>query len=171
MSDIRAVAVGVPERLRERLEYVDGVRVCGDLVAAAMVLSEAPHAAVMYGEALFGEAVTGQPVLLLDEQGGLPSDEQPPPFSPRVLVVSDLPPNKLSDLDWDDPRKLGVQAMHRLRAKTYIDLSETGVLEDMDQHLTTVLALPPNGGYSESNGNDEPNGDPDAEDHRPPALG
>lgn len=153
---VRAVAVGIPDRLKEQLTALDGVMVEDDLVIAAGLLELHPGAFLIYGENLFGDAVTGQPVLLLPEQrdGARPI--------PRVMVVMDLNPTAmLDDLRWDDPRRLAMQAGIRLRAGRVVDASAVGVWVALDVLLDGPVDTPNTGGYTQVTGNDE-NGDPDA---------
>lgn len=143
---VRAVAVGIPDRLKDDLATLDGVVLAPDLVTAAGVLDDWPDAHVIYGEELFGAAVTGQPVFLL------PAGQD---VSDRVWVLMDAHPLKLDELAWDDPRRLGPQAGVRLRAGHLVDTSEPTALAQLDVLLNRDVDTPNVGGYPEDNdGND-----------------
>jgi len=127
MTNVRAVAVGIPDRLKERLAGMNGVIVVPDLVTAAGVLEDWADAYVIYGEDLFGAAVTGMPVFLLpDQHDG---------YHERVLVLTDIDPRHTESLAWDDPRRLAPQAGVRLRALRLVDVSSSGAWLSLDALL------------------------------------
>lgn len=151
----RAIAVGIPDRLTGQLAAVPGVAVEDSLETAAMMLELYPRAAVIYGENLFGDAVTGQPVFLINEQ----RDPNGQPAVRRVLMLIDHHPMKLDELAWDDPRRLAMQAGIRLSAGSVVDVSASGAWVALDARLDEHVDTPNTGGYTQSNGNDE-DGDP-----------
>lgn len=156
MTDVRAVAIGIPDRLLEALGSIPGVVVTETLIRAMEVLDENPGAAVMYGEHLFGEAVSGQPVMLMDVQA-----DPEVRWEPRIMVIIDHDPQQLDMLAWDDPRKLATQAAIRLKAGTLVDLSRDGIVGALSSRLDAFVDTPASGGYSQGNGNDDKsNGDP-----------
>lgn len=134
MTNVRAVAVGIPDRLKDSLGGMDGMVVVPDLVTAAGVLDDWPRAYVLYGEDLFGAAVTGMPVFLFDEQ--------PDDWQRRVMVIVDANPGKVDDLAWDDARRLVGQAAVRLRARRIVDLSEPAAWESLDKILNEPVDTP-----------------------------
>lgn len=141
MTRVRAVAVGIPERLRDELGGMTGVILAPDLSTAAGVLEDWPDAHVIYGEELFGMAVTGQPVFLLPEQGD-PVGEARTALR-RVWVIADAPPGELGDLPFDDPRQLTAHAAVRLRAQRLVDVSRTGAWVNFDALLDEDVDIPP----------------------------
>jgi hypothetical protein len=127
MTDVRAVAVGIPDRLKEPLAAMAGVVVVPDLVTAAGVLDDWPTAYVIYGEDLFGAAVTGLPVFLIPDQ-----DQG---YHDRVIVLMDVDPRHTDALSWDDARRLAPQAGVRLRARRLVDVSSSGAWLSLDALL------------------------------------
>jgi hypothetical protein len=153
---VRAVAFGVPERVHATLDAVGGITVTNTLMDAAKALDDNPHAAVIYGEHAFGDAVTGQPIMLVDEQG-----DPMARWLSRVMVAIDCSPNATANLDWDDPRRLAFQAAVALKAAALVDLADPDVVAGLDRKLAAWVDTPREGGHTEVNGNDEPpNGDP-----------
>lgn len=145
---VRAIAVGIPERLNDHVDAVPGVVRVPDLVTAAGVLADWPDAHVLYGEHLFGPAVTGQPVFLLDGQG----DD----WQERVWVLIDIAPPELGELPFDDPRILAAQAAIRLKASRLVDVSTEGAWQTLDALLGRQVDTPRLGGHTEDDatGND-----------------
>lgn len=159
----RAVAIGMPDRIRDAmLVHLPDVLAVDSLTEAAAVLDDNPRALVLYGEVAFGAVVSGQPVFLLEEQ-------RAQRVVRRVGVVIDTDPNALADLEWDDPRRLAVQAGVRLAAGFLVDVSVDGVWGRLSNLLDERVAEPPVRGVTSGDGNDEPNGDPDDRD-QPPAA-
>jgi len=149
MTNVRAVAVGIPDRLKDAVAALPGVLVLPDLVTAAGVLEDFPDAHVVYGEELFGPAVTGLPVFLrMDQRAG--------GHNRRVWVLIDAHPQQLDGLEWDDPRRLATQAGIRLRAGRLVDVSEDGAWASFDSLLDQPVDTPNVGGYTEDDttGND-----------------
>jgi SpoU rRNA methylase family enzyme len=137
----RVVAVGIPERLKQamRAALPDAV-VVDDPIDAVDVLDVYPDAALIYGEELFGAIVTGQPIMFLPEQ-------KPDPgawFGPvaRVLVLIDHQPTKLDELEFDDPRRLVMQAGVRVLASHLVDVSEFGAWHALSVLLDDILTPP-----------------------------
>lgn len=146
MTNVRAVAVGIPDRLKDTLTALDGVLVL-DMVTALGVLEDHPNVHIVYGQELFGAAVVGQPVFL--------SPRQRDGAQPSVWVLLDHHPEKLTELEWDDPRQLAVQASIRLNAGRLVDISYEGALEAFDTRLNEPVDTPTSGGHTEDNtGND-----------------
>lgn len=154
----RAVAIGIPDRLRHPLlENLPNVVLVDGLVEAAAVLDTAPQAMVIYGEITFGAAVSGQPIFLVPDQAADGAN-------PRVALLIDTAPNGLNGLAWDDPRKLAAHAGIRLGARYLVDVSEEGAWAAFSALMDEVVAIPPGEGVPSGDGNDEPNGDPDVSD-------
>lgn len=157
MTEVRAVAFGVPERVYATLDAVGGVLVRETLLDAAKALDDNPQAALIYGEHAFGAAVSGQPIMLIDEQG-----DRATRWLPRVMVAIDCHPNDTVNLEWDDPRKLAFQAAVALKAASLVDLTDPQVVTGLDKKLAAWVDTPRPGGQDGVTGNDEPNGDPNA---------
>lgn len=143
---VRAIATGVPTRLQLAVGAIPGVLMLDDLYLVGEAFDDNPHAAVIYGEDLFGEAATGQPVLFLPEQKA--SDDPDASIAPlaRVIMLVDHNPTRLDVLDWDDPRRLLSHAAVRLRASKVIDVSEPGAWLSLDVLLDEVVDIPPDQG-------------------------
>jgi hypothetical protein len=139
VTKVRAVAVGIPDRLKDDLASLSGVVVVPDLSTASGVLEDYPDAHVVYGEHLFGPAVTGQPVFLLPGQVDSRHNQ-------RVWVVVDAAPSTLGQLEWDDPRRLAAQAGVRLRAGRLLDVSDPGAWVSFDAVLDEPVDTPNTGG-------------------------
>lgn len=137
---IRAIAVGIPDRLRSAVRELSGVLVEDNLANAADIVDMNPGVSVIYGEGLFGAVVTGQPIMFLPEQKPAPGDRFGP--VPGVIVLIDHSPFKLDELEWDDPRRLATQAGVRVLASHLVDVSQQGVWVHLDVLLDQVLDTP-----------------------------
>ena len=151
MTDLspRAVAYGIPQRLRGELRAnLPDVLILDDPLAIADALETNPDVRLIYGEDAFGPAVTGRPPRFL-------TDQTAGRALARVLVLVDVPPAGLRDLEWDDPRQLVIHAAGTLCAGVFVDVSQTGAWVAADVLLDQpVDAPPPKGVSSSSDGND-----------------
>jgi len=131
----RAITVGLPPHLRAvvPLRVRGVVDMSGDLAAATAFTTENPHVVVIYGQELFGNAVTGQPVYLLPDQVDVK-------HHPRVMLLAQFVDR--AELAWDDPRLFMGEAGVRLHAKHLIDANDERCWLSLDILLDRVVQPP-----------------------------